>query len=40
MYAFTDKWIVAQKLKILLRRGNNILTEGVTETKFDKRLKE
>ena len=30
----TDKWILAQKLRILLRRGNKILMEGVTEKKF------
>jgi hypothetical protein len=28
------KWILAQKLRILLRRGNKIPMEGVTETKF------
>jgi hypothetical protein len=35
-YALTDimKWILAQKLRILLRRGNKIPMEGVTETKF------
>jgi hypothetical protein len=33
-YALTDKWILAQKLRILLRRGNKIPMEGITETKF------
>jgi hypothetical protein len=33
-YALTDKWILAQELRILLRRGNKIPMEGVTETKF------
>ena len=33
-YALTGKWILAQKLRILFRRGNKILMEGVTETKF------
>jgi hypothetical protein len=33
-YALTDKWILAQKLRIPLRRGNKIPMEGVTETKF------
>ena len=33
-YAFTDKWILAQKLRILHRRGNKIPMGGVTETKF------
>jgi hypothetical protein len=28
------KWILAQKLRILLRRENKIPMEGVTETKF------
>jgi hypothetical protein len=34
MYALTDKWILAQKLRILPRRGNQIPMEGVSETKF------
>jgi hypothetical protein len=29
-----DKWILAQKFRILIRRGNKIPMEGVTETKF------
>jgi hypothetical protein len=33
-YSLTDKWILAQKLRILLRRGNKIPMEGVIETKF------
>jgi hypothetical protein len=34
-YALTAyKWVLAQKLRILLRRGNKIPMEGVTETKF------
>jgi hypothetical protein len=33
-YALTDKWILAQKLRILLRRGNKLPMEGVTEPKF------
>ena len=33
-YALTDKWILAQNLRILLRKGNKIPIEGVTETKF------
>jgi hypothetical protein len=34
IYALTDKCILAQKLRILFRRGNKIPMEGVTETKF------
>jgi hypothetical protein len=30
----TDKWILAQKLRILLRMGNKIPMGRVTETKF------
>ena len=33
-YILSDKWILAQKLGILLRRGNKIPMEEVTETKF------
>jgi hypothetical protein len=33
-YSLTDKWILAQKLRILLRRGNKKPMEGVTEKKF------
>jgi hypothetical protein len=33
-YALTDKWILAQKLRILHRRGNKIPMEGVTEAMF------
>jgi hypothetical protein len=33
-HALTDKWILAQKLRILLTRGNKIPMEGVTETKL------
>jgi hypothetical protein len=33
-YALTNKWILAQELRILLRRGNKITMEGVTETNF------
>ena len=32
-FALTDKQILAQKLRFLLRRGNKIPMEGVTETK-------
>jgi hypothetical protein len=32
-FALTDKWILAQKLRILLRRGNKIPMDEVTETK-------
>ena len=59
-YALTDKWILAQKLRIpkiqfaklkknedqsvdtllLLRMGNKIPIEGVTETKFGHEMKE
>jgi hypothetical protein len=31
-YALTDKQILAQKLRILLRRGNKIHVEGLAET--------
>ena len=33
-YALTEKWILFQKLTILLRRRNNIPMEGVTEKKL------
>jgi hypothetical protein len=33
-FALTDKWILAKKLRILLRRGSKIPMKGVTETKF------
>jgi hypothetical protein len=33
-YSLTDKWVLPQKLRILLRRGNKIPMEGVTETKL------
>ena len=33
-YVLTDKWILAQKLRVLLRRGNKIPMKGATETKF------
>jgi hypothetical protein len=33
-YALTDKWILAQKLIIILRWENKIPMEGVTEKKF------
>ena len=38
-YALTDKWILALKLRILLRRWNKIPMEGVTETKFGAEMK-
>ena len=31
----TDMWILAQKLRIFLRRGNKMPMEGVTETKSE-----
>jgi hypothetical protein len=30
----TDKWILAQKFRILFTRGKKIPMEGVTESKF------
>ena len=38
-YALTDKWILAQKLRILLRREDKIPIEGFTETKFGAKTK-
>jgi hypothetical protein len=33
-YVLIDKWILAQNLRILFRRGNKIPMEGVIGTKF------
>jgi hypothetical protein len=33
-YALNGKWILSQKLRIVLRRSNKIPMEGVIETKF------
>jgi hypothetical protein len=40
LYVLTDKWILAQKIRIHLGRGKKIPMEGVTETSSEQRLKE